>query len=152
MSPTPIDTAPADTARAMHAAEMRGSDMQDDQDCTDCEGSGITHQTERYCTCAAGRELARYADDAPDRIYRQPGFKAEFVTAIPFERAAIPATTYITEAECQRLVDAAVAAEREACGAEVRRQFRIWEDFGASGFDDLCMAIIPEAIRARGQK
>ena len=24
MSPTPIDTAPADTARAMHAAEMRG--------------------------------------------------------------------------------------------------------------------------------
>ena len=58
----------------------------------------------------------------------------------------------ITEAECQRLVDAAVAAEREACGAEVRRQFRIWEDFGASGFDDLCMAIIPEAIRARGQK
>ena len=58
----------------------------------------------------------------------------------------------ITETECQRRIDAAVAAEREACEAEVRRQFRIWEDFGASGFDDLCMAIIPEAIRARGQK
>ena len=58
----------------------------------------------------------------------------------------------ITEAECQRRVDAAVQAERGACEAEVRRQFRIWEDFGTSGFDDLCMAIIPEAIRARGQK
>ena len=58
----------------------------------------------------------------------------------------------ITEAECQRRIDAAVLAEREACECEVRRQFRIWEDFGASGFDDLCMAIIPDAIRARGQK
>lgn len=77
----PITTAPDDSARAMHAAEMRGQDMQ----------------------------------DAPERIYRQPGFKAEFVTAIPFERAAIPATTYITEAECHRRIDAAVIAEREAC-------------------------------------
>lgn len=30
----------------------------EDDDCTDCEGSGICHQTERYCTCSMGRELA----------------------------------------------------------------------------------------------
>lgn len=52
--------------------------------------------------------------DAPELIYYQPGFKAEFVTEIPFERAAIPATTYITEAECQRRIDAAVLAERDS--------------------------------------
>lgn len=28
-----------------------------DIDCTDCDGSGIMHQTERYCTCNMGQEL-----------------------------------------------------------------------------------------------
>ena len=30
----------------------------EDDDCTACEGSGICHQTERYCACETGRELA----------------------------------------------------------------------------------------------
>lgn len=32
--------------------------MTDDPTCTDCEGTGITTQTERYCTCDAGAEVA----------------------------------------------------------------------------------------------
>lgn len=33
----------------------------DDQECTDCEGSGVMHQTERYCTCGAGFALSAAA-------------------------------------------------------------------------------------------
>jgi hypothetical protein len=49
-------------ARA-EAAEARVAELEAerDPDCTDCEGSGVTHQTERYCSCHAGRELAVYA-------------------------------------------------------------------------------------------
>lgn len=95
--------------------------------------------------------------DAPERIYRQPGFKAEFVTAIPFERAAIPATAYITDAECQRRVDAAVLAEREAAkslvwtlGHEIKAAMLVDEDNEQTVLD--MVKATAAAIRARGQK
>jgi len=113
----PITTAPAATARAMHAAEMRGQDMQ----------------------------------DAPERIYRHPGFKAEFVTAIPFDRTGILATTYITEAECQRRIDTAVMAEREAC-AWTSQSFLVGDPKNGIPLRSPMPSEIAAAIRARGQK
>jgi len=127
----PITTAPADTARAMHAAEMRGQDMQDAPE----RVWVIPDDNEDGC-CPLETDL------------NDVGKFFDARRAIAYTRTDL----CLTEAECQRRIDAAVQAEREACEAEVRRQFRIWEDFGASGFDDLCMAIIPESIRARGQK
>ena len=104
---------------------MMGQDMQDDQDCTDCEGSGITHQTERYCTCAAGRELSRYADDAPERIWVadimpkgevwRKGFDTKPDVFSEHYNEYTRTDMCITDAECQRRIDAAVTAEREAC-------------------------------------
>ena len=35
------------------------SDRYDDENCADCEGSGIMHQTEKYCTCDAGLYLSK---------------------------------------------------------------------------------------------
>jgi hypothetical protein len=43
------------------AARVAELEAEREPDCTDCEGSGITHQTERYCACHSGRELAVYA-------------------------------------------------------------------------------------------
>jgi len=45
--------------------------------------------------------------------------------------------------------EAAVAKAVEACANEVILQYKLWEDYGAAGFDDLCIAVIPAAIRAR---
>ena len=156
----PITTAPADTARAMHAAEMRGLDMQDEDECTDCEGSGITHQTERYCTCAAGRELARYADDAPERIWTVywgtdgavvNGAWADTVRhfggGVEYTRTDLCAT----EAECQRRVDAAVQAERDAC-AWTSQSFLVGDPKNGIPLRSPMPSEIATAIRARGQK
>ena len=35
---------------------------QDDPPCTDCDDTGITGQTERFCSCHAGRELSSAGD------------------------------------------------------------------------------------------
>jgi len=162
----PITTAPADTASAMHAAEMRGLDMQDDQDCTDCEGSGITHQTECYCTCGAGLELARYAavdnQDAPERIWIDSLGSMDTYDdgsgVIGYTRTDL----CITEAECQRRIDAAVQAERVACAAVAAKHAETGrKKLGASETrqeaDNWSLIVtrsdlIYDAIRARGQK
>lgn len=85
MSPTPIDTAPADTARAMHAAEMRGQDMQDAP-----ERIWATEDRANFCE---------------DRFHATSPMKGltEYTSA----------DLCITDAECQRRIDAAVQAERE---------------------------------------
>ena len=48
------------------AAALADAETLDDPECTDCEGSGITHQTERYCTCDMGRELFAESANNPD--------------------------------------------------------------------------------------
>jgi len=87
----PITTAPADTARAMHAAEMRGQDMQD---------------TSEYVP-----ELTMHYPVKP-----MPDGKLEILHYGGGPVAMFQPFT-ITEAECQRRIDAAVLAEREACAA-----------------------------------
>lgn len=56
----------------------------------------------------------------------------------------------IADAAVQAAVAKAVDAERGACADEVCRQYKLWEEFGAAGFDDLCLSVIPAAIRSRG--
>ena len=127
----PITTAPADTARAMHAAEMRGQDMQ----------------------------------DAPERIWAWSWQTVPMgqwgVTQSPSSVSYTRTDLCITEAECQRRID----AEREACAVladEVENGSDILR-LGALAAGDSTGAIvhreatvtakeIAAAIRARGQK
>lgn len=114
-----ITTAPADTARAMHAAEMRGSDMQD--------------------APAQHDQLATMISDLSHTGELSMLYRMEIADAITELRA-----------ECQRRIDAAVQAEREACAKDCDKIAGNTSDFGrdirrAAG---MCAA----AHRARGQK
>ncbi len=112
----PITTATADAARAMHAAEMRGQDMQD--------------APERIW---ATEDRANFGED---RFHSTSPMKG----LTEYTRTDL----CITEAECQRRIDAAVLAEREiwmrACGVQVGFTIRSHIEKQAA------------AIRARGQK
>ena len=124
----PITTAPADTARAMHAAEMRGSDMQD--------------APERIWIDSLG-SMDTYDDGSG---------------VIGYTRTDL----CITEAECQRRIDAAVLAEREACAAVAAKHAETGRKKLAASEtrEEACnwalivtrSDLIEDAIRARGQK
>lgn len=90
-APHPITTAPADTARAMHAAEMRGSDMQD--------------APERIWVAGTPQECGQYFPSCVEAEGTWGGVGVEYTRT----------DLCITDAECQRRIDAAVHAEREAC-------------------------------------
>lgn len=66
---------------------------------------------------------------------------------------ALMANLYDGWRTCQLITladhEAAVAKAVEACANEVILQYKLWEDYGAAGFDDLCIEVIPSAIRAR---
>jgi len=117
----PITTAPADTARAMHAAEMRGQDMQDAPE-------RIWAWQYMIGSLIHGK-WSPYPDDVNDP---------------PCSLSYTRTDLCVTEAECQRRIDAAVLAEREAWYAATSQQF------------GNLMAIHTEvkaaAIRALGQK
>ena len=157
-------TAPADTARAMHAAEMRGQDMQDAPEriwawVWDLGGYGQPH----------GRR--EWVDFRPKPFhvsrFMPTGTKWWQVfagKAVDIEQVVTSYTRTdlcITEAECQRRID----AEREACAVladEVENGSDILR-LGALAAGDSTGAIvhreatvtakeIAAAIRARGQK
>jgi len=127
MSPTPIDTAPADTARAMHAAEMRGQDMQDAPE----RIWAIPDDNEDGC-CPLETDL-----NDTGRF-----FDAE--RAVAYTRTDL----CITEAECQRRIDAAVQAERDAWLTAVEKYFDQNTLSQMASIENHHAA----AIRARGQK
>ena len=81
----PFTTAPADTASAMHAAEMRGQDMQDAELVAQLRGR------HRFCIDRGEIKTPELLCESADRI---EALAAEL-------------------AECQRRIDAAVQAERE---------------------------------------
>ena len=119
----PITTAPADTARAMHGSEMRGQDMQDAPEriwawVWDLGGYGQPH----------GRR--EWVDFRPKPFhvsrFMPTGTKWWQVfagKAVDIEQVVTSYTRTdlcITEAECQRRIDAAVLAERQVrTGAEM---------------------------------
>lgn len=82
----PFTTAPADTARAMHAAEMRGFDMQDAPDRIWATEDKANFGEDRFHSTTPMRGLTEYTRT----------------------------DLCITEAECQRRIDAAVLALTEA--------------------------------------
>jgi len=126
---SPITTAPADTARAMHAAEMRGSDMQD--------------------APAQHDQLATMISDLSHTGELSMLYRMAIADAITELRA-----------ECQRRIDAAVLAEREAC-AELCKWNAVGVEQGKgyvlSGWTIEMGGMHPgmayaAAIRVRGQK
>lgn len=149
MSPTPIETAPDDTARAMHAAEMRGSDMQD------VIKSRITdedmHESGRYFMDYFRDVTSCSHGDTGD--YNNPHDGRMISELWNAHRAG----KLITEAECQRRVDAAVQAERDACAkVQIRKTAPNGLDYWAvfvwrRGWKS-AMKHKNAAIRARGQK
>jgi len=52
------EAAEAEVARLRTA---QGAAEDSDPPCTDCDDTGFTHQTERWCTCNMGQELSIYA-------------------------------------------------------------------------------------------
>lgn len=100
-----MTTQHADTARAMHAAEMRGQDMQE------------------VCTL----EIKHHGVGAYEVVRHDP---------------------VVTGAECQRRIDAAVVAERDAWLAAVKKYFDQNTMSQLASIENHHAA----AIRARGQK
>lgn len=121
----PITTAHADTARAMHAAEMRGHDMQ----------------------------------DAPKYVTR---FIPQFSAGKSVKRDEVLSANQlnlITEAECQRRIDAAVTAEIanasvmfEQTVADLVKALKSADTYIDIGHYEMARNITRNAIRARGQK
>ena len=139
----PITTAPADTARAMHAAEMRGQDMQD------AIKSRVTdedmHESGRYfMECFRDVASCSHGDTGD---YNNPYDGSMIAVLWNAHRAG----TLITEAECQRRVDAAVQAERDAC-AWTSQSFLVGDPKNGIPLRSPMPSEIADAIRARGQK
>ena len=120
----PITTAPADTARAMHGSEMRGSDMQD--------------APERIW---ATEDKANFGEDRFHATRPMKGLTEYTRTDL-----------CITDAECQRRIDAAVAAEREACAKTANRITLIGNSPMEQHASLETACTIRDTIRARGQK
>lgn len=126
----PITTAPTDTARAMHAAEMRGQNMQD--------------APERIWAVHHGWQVTLDGNV-------QIGQWKE--TAGPYGGIGYTRTDLcITEAECQRRIDAAVQAEREACAKTANRVTLIGNSPMQQHASLETACTIRDSIRARGQK
>ena len=124
---SPITTAPAATSRAMHAAEMRGLDMQDDLD-------------EIYVDMSNAHQGQGMWESMPFLI--NPN-----------------SPKYITEAECQRRIDAAVTAEIanasvmfEQTVADLVKALKSADTYIDKGHYEMARNITRNAIRARGQK
>ena len=126
----PITTAPADTARAMHAAEMRGQDMQDAPE----RVWVIPDDNEDGC-CPLETDL------------NDVGKFFDARRAIAYTRTDL----CLTEAECQLRIDAAVQAEREAC-AWTAQSFLVGDPKNGIPLRSPMPSEIAAAIRARGQK
>ena len=123
----PITTATADTANAMHAAEMRGQDMQD--------------APERIWVAGTPQECGQYFPSCVEAEGTWGGVGVEFTRT----------DLCITEAECQRRIDVAVAAEREAC-AWTSQSFLVGDPKNGIPLRSPMPSEIATAIRARGQK
>jgi len=122
-------TATADTARAMHAAEMRGQDMQDMP-----ERIWVTHE-DHGASWSGSYRVFRASDLDHGEDYPE------------YTRTDL----CITEAECQRRIDAAVLAEREAC-AWTSQSFLVGDPKNGIPLRSTMPSEISAAIRARGQK
>jgi len=122
----PITTAAAATARAMHGSEMRGQDMQD--------------APERIWVAGTPQECGQYFPSCVEAEGTWGGVGVEYTRT----------DLCITGAECQRRIDAAVQAEREACEDMLNKAAAAvadWAPITAKAF-----LTAGEAIRARGQK
>lgn len=147
----PITTPPADTARAMHAAEMRGQDMQDAPEriwawVWDLGGYGQPH---------GRREWVDFRPK-PFHVSRfMPTGKKWWQVfagkAVDIEQVVTSYTRTdlcITEAECQRRIDAAVLAERDVrTGAEMTdtqalRDLLVKVEADGSAVDHVAIAIL----------
>lgn len=124
-------TAPADTARAMHAAEMRGQDMQDAELVAQLRGR------HRFCIDRGEIKTPELLCESADRI---EALAAEL-------------------AECQRRIDAVVTAEIanasvmfEQTVADLVKALKSADTYIDKGHYEMARNITRNAIRARGQK
>jgi len=172
----PITTAPADTARAMHDSEMRGSDMVEKQRCK-CVYENASNTVAVRKGYILGGVLKKMCDkclmekekedqvkirgqdmqDAPERIWATEDKENLGEDRFHATRPMKGLTEYtrtdlcITEAECQRWIDAAVQAERDACADVAVNRHWHWGKLGAACLvddDASACADIAAAIRA----
>ena len=131
-----IETAPAETASAMHASEMRGQDMQDAP-----ERIFAWHYM-------IGSLIHGKWSPYPDEVNDPP-------CSLSYTRTDL----CITEAECQRRIDAAVTAEIanasamfEQTVADLVKALKSADTYIDIGHYEMARNITRNAIRARGQK
>jgi hypothetical protein len=73
----------------------QGQPMTEDPSCTDCDGTGVTHQTERRCACqpAMTEDIRRVPGSVADASAATPSVDgADIYKALPADRGPAPLT------------------------------------------------------------